>query len=199
MRWLLALLVQLAVVRQRRRAGHGALSVVRCGEGHPATELTGYLFKPSGTGPHAGRRCSCTAAAGLSRWRSATASCRARWTGPASSPRKAIAVLMVDSFTPRGSGEMCSRSGFKEWLYLRRPADAYGALAWLQQQPFVARDRVGDDRLVERRRRGAVRARQAPSAGRPPSPVPTSGPRRLLSRLVQRAAHGQPTGRRRFR
>ena len=49
---------------------------------------------------------------------------------------------MVDSFTPRGSGEMCSRAGFKEWLYLRRPADAYGGLAWLQQQPFVARDRV---------------------------------------------------------
>jgi dienelactone hydrolase len=53
-----------------------------------------------------------------------------------------MAVLMVDSFTPRGSGEMCSRSGFKEWLYLRRPADAYGALAWLQQQPFVAKDKV---------------------------------------------------------
>jgi dienelactone hydrolase len=37
---------------------------------------------------------------------------------------------------------MCSRSGFKEWLYLRRPGDAYGGLAWLQQQPFVAPDKV---------------------------------------------------------
>ncbi len=64
----------------------------------------------------------------------------ADWAGKLNA--QGIAVLMVDSFTPRGSGEMCSRSGFKEWLYLRRPADAYGALAWLQQQPFVARDRV---------------------------------------------------------
>jgi dienelactone hydrolase len=52
------------------------------------------------------------------------------------------AVLMVDSFAPRGSGEMCSTSGFKEWIYLSRPADAYGALAWLQSQPFIAKDRV---------------------------------------------------------
>jgi dienelactone hydrolase len=52
-------------------------------------------------------------------------------------------VLMVDSFTTRNSGEMCSRSGFKEWLYGRRPDDAYGGLAWLQQQPFVDRRRVG--------------------------------------------------------
>jgi dienelactone hydrolase len=53
------------------------------------------------------------------------------------------AVLMVDSFTPRGSGEMCSRTGFKMWLYMKRPADAYGALAFLQSQPSTARDRIG--------------------------------------------------------
>jgi dienelactone hydrolase len=52
-------------------------------------------------------------------------------------------VLMVDSFAPRGSGEMCSQSGFKAWLYMKRPADAYGALAFLQTQPYVARDRIG--------------------------------------------------------
>src|SRR5476649_784798 len=52
-------------------------------------------------------------------------------------------VLMVDSFTSRGSGEMCSTSGFKMWLYMKRPADAYGALAFLQTQPYVARDKVG--------------------------------------------------------
>ena len=34
---------------------------------------------------------------------------------------------------PRGSGEMCSSSGFKEWIYLRRPADAYGALEALKK------------------------------------------------------------------
>ena len=57
--------------------------------------------------------------------------------------RMGIGVLMVDSFAPRGSGEMCSRSGFKEWLYRRRPADAYGALAYLQGLPFIRRDRIG--------------------------------------------------------
>jgi dienelactone hydrolase len=56
---------------------------------------------------------------------------------------KGYVVLMVDSFTPRGSGEMCSQSGFKSWLYMKRPADAYGALAFLQTQPSVARDRIG--------------------------------------------------------
>ena len=54
-----------------------------------------------------------------------------------------IAVLMVDSLTPRGSGEICSREGFKAWLYRRRPADAYGALAYLQGLPFIRRDRIG--------------------------------------------------------
>jgi dienelactone hydrolase len=52
-------------------------------------------------------------------------------------------VLMVDSLTPRGSGEICSQSGFKMWLYMKRPADAYGALAYLQGLPYVARDHVG--------------------------------------------------------
>ena len=54
-----------------------------------------------------------------------------------------ITVLMVDSLAPRGSGEICSRTSFKEWLYLRRPADAYGALAYLQTLPHVVPDRVG--------------------------------------------------------
>ena len=54
-----------------------------------------------------------------------------------------VTVLMVDSFASRGSGEMCSRTGFKEWLYLRRPADAYGALAYLQTLPQIVLDRIG--------------------------------------------------------
>jgi dienelactone hydrolase len=53
-----------------------------------------------------------------------------------------IGVLMVDSFATRAPGEECSRSGFKAWVYKRRPADAYGALAYLQRQPFVASDRI---------------------------------------------------------
>lgn len=57
--------------------------------------------------------------------------------------RMGIGVLMVDSFAPRGSGEICSPSSFKPELYKRRPADAYGALAYLQGLPSIQRDRIG--------------------------------------------------------
>jgi dienelactone hydrolase len=57
--------------------------------------------------------------------------------------RRGYAVLMVDSFGPRDHGEMCSRGGFDLELYRRRPRDAYGALLFLQAQPFVRPDRVG--------------------------------------------------------
>ena len=50
---------------------------------------------------------------------------------------------------------MCSRTGFKEWLYLRRPGDAYAALP--SCRPAVSWPATGSpDRLVERRRRRAV-------------------------------------------
>lgn len=109
-------------------------------DGAPGTQLDGYLFRPSKPGPvpavvflhGCGGLISTISHKIMSRetdW--------AAWLNAAG-----YAVLMVDSFGPRGSGEMCSRSGFKEWIYLRRPADAYGALAWLQQQPFIARDRI---------------------------------------------------------
>jgi dienelactone hydrolase len=104
------------------------------------TQLDGYLFKPNRPGPMpaviflhgCGGLISTTSRRIMSR--------EMDWATRLNA--QGMAVLMVDSFTPRGSGEMCSRSGFKEWLYLRRPADAYGALAWLQQQPFVAKDKV---------------------------------------------------------
>ena len=44
----------------------------------------------------------------------------------------------------RGSSEECSRAGFREWIYLSRPADSYGGLGWLQRQPFVAPGRVAE-------------------------------------------------------
>lgn len=52
-------------------------------------------------------------------------------------------VLMVDSLTPRGLGEMCSTAGFKGSVYRDRPADAYGALEYLRSQSFVRADRIG--------------------------------------------------------
>src|SRR5258708_28264989 len=50
---------------------------------------------------------------------------------------------MVDSFRPRDDGEMCSIQGFELDLYRTRPKDAYGALWYLQSQPFVRGDRIG--------------------------------------------------------
>jgi dienelactone hydrolase len=52
-------------------------------------------------------------------------------------------VLMLDSFTPREQGQMCSQQGFRLSVFRDRPSDAYSALRWLQSQPFVRPDRVG--------------------------------------------------------
>jgi dienelactone hydrolase len=50
---------------------------------------------------------------------------------------------MVDSFAPRGRGAMCSPQAFDIELYRsKRPRDAYGALLFLQAQPFVRPDRM---------------------------------------------------------
>ena len=57
--------------------------------------------------------------------------------------RRGYAVLMVDSFAPRGRGAMCSPQAFDIELYRsKRPRDAYGALLFLQAQPFVRPDRI---------------------------------------------------------
>jgi dienelactone hydrolase len=76
-------------------------------------------------------------------------------------------VLMVDSFTTRNQGEMCSQGGFKLPLYLDRPKDAYGALHYLQGRPFVRPDRIG---LIGWSEGGGALlfAIRAASLGRPP-------------------------------
>lgn len=51
-------------------------------------------------------------------------------------------VLMVDSFTPRGVKSMCAPSTFRSEVYRARPQDMYGALAYLQAQPFVDPGRI---------------------------------------------------------
>jgi dienelactone hydrolase len=109
-------------------------------DGMPATKLDGYLFRPPKTGPvpavvflhGCGGLISSVSHRIMSR--------EADWARRLN--ESGYAVLMVDSFAPRGSSEMCSSSSFKEWIYLRRPADAYGALAWLQQQAFIAKERI---------------------------------------------------------
>src|SRR5437763_13374743 len=56
--------------------------------------------------------------------------------------RQGYVFLLVDSFRPRNQGEMCSILGFDLAIYRTRPKDAYGALWYLQGQPFVRGDRV---------------------------------------------------------
>jgi len=111
------------------------------GPGQPATMLDGYLFRPNGTGPFPAivglHGCSGMFVRGTSAlWPTYQA-----W-GPELA-RYGFMFLLVDSFGPRRHGEMCSIDGFDLDIYRRRPRDAYGALAYLQAQPFVRRDRIG--------------------------------------------------------
>ena len=55
---------------------------------------------------------------------------------------RGYAVLMVDSFTPRGVKNMCSPATFDAGIYMARTYDAYAALAFLQAQPLVDAERV---------------------------------------------------------
>ncbi|MBS0519932.1 MAG: dienelactone hydrolase family protein [Proteobacteria bacterium] len=110
--------------------------------GEPPTELDGYLFRPEradGPFPTVVFQHGC---GGLISTRSHRIMSRERdWAARLNA--HGIGVLMVDSFSPRDSGEMCSPRTFKDWLYRRRPADAYGALVYLQKQSFVIPDRIG--------------------------------------------------------
>jgi dienelactone hydrolase len=141
MRWLLALIVQFASFAAAAQDTVHFPSF-DAGGGNPATELTGYLFKPNRPGPMPAVIFLHGCGGLISAISHRIMSREVDWAGKLTA--QGYAVLMVDSFTPRDSGEECSRSGFKEWVYLRRPADAYGALAWLQQQPFVAKDRIAE-------------------------------------------------------
>lgn len=139
MRWLLALIVQFAsFAAVAQDTVH--FPSFDGGDGHPATELTAYLFKPSGTGPMPAAVFLHGCGGLISMVTHRIVSREIDWAAKLNA--QGIAVLMIDSLAPRGSGEICSRTGFKEWLYLRRPADAYGGLAWLQKQPWGAKDRV---------------------------------------------------------
>ncbi|MFN7724868.1 MAG: dienelactone hydrolase family protein [Rubrivivax sp.] len=55
-----------------------------------------------------------------------------------------VAVLVVDSLTPRGETELCTqRQGVRAVTMTQRRRDALGALQWLAQQPGVDARRLG--------------------------------------------------------
>jgi carboxymethylenebutenolidase len=122
----------------------------RSGDGQ--TDLIGYLFRPSGPGPHAavvmlhGRGGPYSSLAkGV--YNADTLSQRHKFWGEHWAS-KGYVVLLVDSFGPRGYW-----SGFPKASYDDRPSevseqtvrplDAYGALAYLRARPDVVRDRIG--------------------------------------------------------
>ena len=111
------------------------------GPGQAATSLDGYLFRPQGEGRHPAivglHGCS---GMFVQRTGAILASLFA-WAIELN--RRGYVVLLVDSFGPRHHGEMCSIGGFDLNLYRKRPRDAYGALWYLQAQPFVRGDRIG--------------------------------------------------------
>jgi dienelactone hydrolase len=110
------------------------------GPGQPATVVDGYLFRPTGEGRHPAvvglHGCS-----GMLTRSGQLFPIYRDWGTELS--RLGYVVLLVDSLTPRRHGEMCSIGGFDLAIYRKRPRDAYGALWYLQWQPFVRGDRVG--------------------------------------------------------
>jgi len=106
-----------------------------------ATQLDGYLYRPSGEG----RRPAIVGLHGcsgmFSRSSGAIFPIFREWA--AELTRQGYVFLLVDSFRPRNHGEMCSVLGFELDIYRARPKDAYGALWYLQAQPFVRGERIG--------------------------------------------------------
>lgn len=66
----------------------------------------------------------------------------ARWVRPwaAALHAEGIGVAVVDSFTPRGIDEVCTR-GAAAWAR-QRANDAHGVRAWLAASPFARADRI---------------------------------------------------------
>jgi dienelactone hydrolase len=112
------------------------------GPGRSSTALDGYFFRPAGEGRHPAVVFMHGCGGLFDRMIGSIEPGERDWA--AELTRRGYVVLMVDSFAPRNEGEQCSpRSSDPELYYRKRPRDAYGALLFLQTQPFVRPDRVG--------------------------------------------------------
>jgi len=116
------------------------------GPGRSSTVLNGYLSRPRGEGQHPAviflHGCGgLFVGSMIGRLFSTIEPGESGWAGELT--RRGYAVLMVDSFTPRDRREMCAPQTSDPVLYRNRARDAYGALLFLQTQPFVRPDRIG--------------------------------------------------------
>jgi len=117
-----------------------------------ATELTGYLYRPSGAGPHPAivmlhGRGGPYSSLKRGTYTAETLTLRHRMWGEYWASRGYVALL-VDSFGPRGYPD-----GFPKHSYSDRPAavseqtvrplDGYGAAAYLRTRSDVVPDRIG--------------------------------------------------------
>jgi len=116
------------------------------------TKLVGYLWEPSGPGPHPAivllhGRAGAYSSLAKGEYSAETLSKRHKAYGEFWSEHNYV-VLLVDSFGPRGYP-----AGFPKGSYDERPPevseqtvrplDAYGALLYLRKQPNVIKDRIG--------------------------------------------------------
>ena len=101
------------------------------------TEISGYLYRPQTTDPRPAvlmlHGCSGLLAKKSGRLKSRERAWRDIFLA------EGYVVLLLDSFTERGHRSICETSIRKRPIepHRDRPHDAYGALRWLQDQPFV--------------------------------------------------------------
>ncbi|HTV89713.1 MAG TPA: dienelactone hydrolase family protein [Stellaceae bacterium] len=106
-----------------------------------ATRLDGYLFRAPGTGQHPALVFLHGCGGMFNRSTGQISALQQDWATALN--RDGYSVLMVDSFTPRGIASTCAPSIYNRTVVEARPMDAYGALYYLQRQPFIRGDRIG--------------------------------------------------------
>jgi len=114
-----------------------AAEVIDVGEGDAA--LNAVLYRPPGAGPFP-VVLGLHGCAGLLNASGQIVRRFADWGERLS--KQGVAVLFVDSFTPRGLGPQCGVRERKVRSARERVADAYAARRWLQNQTWAVKNRV---------------------------------------------------------